>query len=326
MLPDFSTQYFHFSTSPLFHFSTFTLHSLPLALTPSLRTGRLFPTAVNAILAEIRQAQARGQSVVSLMRGEPDFDTPPHVIEAAARAMRAGRTRYPDNRGEVPLREAIAAKLARDNGATYDPATEVLVTTGATLGIYVALMAIVNPGDEVLVPDPIYDAYRSPIELAGGCVKPVRSTIANDRFAITADAIESALSPSSKVLLLNTPWNPVGTVLRRDELQALAEVVLRNNLVLISDEIYEAITYGGNPHCTGVAGPGTAGADGCHQQLVEDVCDDRLAGRILRGSRADRQRDVPVPSTGEPGTGDVHPGRGGSRAVGIAGCGWRDAG
>jgi aspartate/methionine/tyrosine aminotransferase len=187
------------------------------------------------------------------MRGEPDFDTAPHIIEAAANAMRAGRTRYPDNRGEMPLREAIATKLKRDNGVTYDPATEVLVTTGATLGIYVALMAVVNQGDEVLVPDPIYDAYRSPIELAGGCVKPVRSTIENDRFVITAEAIASAITPSSRVLLLNTPWNPVGTVLRRDELQAIAEVVLRNNLVLISDEIYESITYDGCTHLSPAA-------------------------------------------------------------------------
>jgi len=182
------------------------------------------------------------------MRGEPDFETPPQVIEAAARAMRAGRTRYPDNRGEMPLREAIALKLSRDNGVAYDPATEILVTTGATLGIYVALMAVLNQGDHVLLPDPIYDAYRSPIELAGGCVTAVRSTIAHDRFVITPDAIESALTPSSRLLLLNTPWNPVGTVLRRDELQAIAEVVLRNNLVLISDEIYEAITYEGSTH------------------------------------------------------------------------------
>jgi aspartate aminotransferase len=187
------------------------------------------------------------------MRGEPDFDTPPHIIEAAARAMKAGRTRYPDNRGEMPLREAIAVKLARDNGVPYDPGSEILVTTGATLGIYVALMAVVNPGDEVLLPDPIYDAYRSPIELAGGCVKPVRSSIEGGRFVIAPDAIAAAVTPASRVLLLNTPWNPVGTVLTRHELQAIAEVVLRHGLTLISDEIYEAITYDGAAHVSPAA-------------------------------------------------------------------------
>ena len=137
----------------------------------------LKPTAVNAILAEIRQAQATGRTIVSLMRGEPDFATPAHIVDAAAAAMQAGRTRYPDNRGEKRLREAVAAKLARDNGLVYDPGSEILVTTGATLGIHAALTALLDEGDEVLLPDPIYDAYQSPILLCGGRVRPVRSTI-----------------------------------------------------------------------------------------------------------------------------------------------------
>jgi aspartate/methionine/tyrosine aminotransferase len=203
---------------------------------------------VNSILAEIRQAQARGRSVISMMRGEPDFDTPAHIVAAAADAMRSGRTRYPDNRGEKPLRQAIAAKLARDNGLAYDADSEILVTTGATLGIYSALAALLDEGDEVLLPDPLYDAYQSPIRLCGGRVKPVRSTIENDRFVVTAEAIEAAITPASRVLLLNTPWNPVGTVLKEDELHAIGDVVVRRNLVLISDEIYEAITYDGRRH------------------------------------------------------------------------------
>jgi aspartate/methionine/tyrosine aminotransferase len=203
---------------------------------------------VNTILAEIRQEQARGRTVISLMRGEPDFDTPAHIIDAAAAAMRAGRTRYPDNRGEKPLREAIAAKLARDNGLSYNPDTEILVTTGATLGIHAALTALLDDGDEVLLPDPIYDAYQSPIALCGGRIRPVRSTIEHGRFSLPAEAIDAALTPASRVLLLNTPWNPVGTVLREDELRAIGDLVVRRNLVLISDEIYEAITYDGARH------------------------------------------------------------------------------
>jgi aspartate/methionine/tyrosine aminotransferase len=203
---------------------------------------------VNSILAEIRQVQARGQTVVSLMRGEPDFDTPAHIVDAAAAAMRAGRTRYPDNRGEKRLREAIAAKLARDNGVAYNPDSEILVTTGATLGIHAALTALLDEGDEVLLPDPIYDAYQSPILLCGGRIRSVRSTIEDGRFVLHPDAIEAALTPASRVLLLNTPWNPVGTVLREDELRAIGELVVRRNLVLISDEIYEAITYDGCRH------------------------------------------------------------------------------
>jgi aspartate/methionine/tyrosine aminotransferase len=203
---------------------------------------------VNSILAEIRQVHARGRTVVSLMRGEPDFDTPAHIVEAATAALKAGRTRYPDNRGEPRLRQAIAAKLARDNGLAYDPDSEVLVTTGATLGIYAALAALLDDGDEVLLPDPIYDAYQSPILLCGGRIRPVRSTIEDGRFVLKPDAIEAALTPASRVLLLNSPWNPVGTVLREDELRAIGDLAVRRHLVLISDEIYEAITYDGARH------------------------------------------------------------------------------
>jgi len=214
----------------------------------SRRSSLLRPTAVNTVLADIRQAQSRGQTVVSLMRGEPDFDTPSHIVEAATRAMKAGRTRYPDNRGEIALRQAVAEKLSRDNGVAYDPTSEVLVTTGATLGIHAALLALLDDGDEVLVPDPIYDAYLSPIVLAGGRVAPVRAAIEEGRFVITARSIEDAITPRSRVLLLNTPWNPVGTVFREPELRAIADVLARQNVILISDEIYEAITYEGCRH------------------------------------------------------------------------------
>jgi len=220
---------------------------------PSSTVRDLKPTAVNAILAEMRELQSQGRDIVSLMRGEPDFATPPHVVDAAAGAMRAGRTRYPDNRGEPRLREAVAAKLQRDNALSYDPSTEILVTTGATLGIYSALTALVDHGDEVLVPDPIYDAYASPIALAGGRIRSVRADVDGRRFAISAAAIEAAMTPASRVLLLNTPWNPVGTVFRETELEEIADLVVRRNLMLISDEIYEAITFDGARHLSPAA-------------------------------------------------------------------------
>jgi aspartate/methionine/tyrosine aminotransferase len=182
------------------------------------------------------------------MRGEPDFDTPAHIIEAATRAMKGGRTRYPDNRGEIVLRQAVAEKLARENGVSYDPASEILITTGATLGIHSALLALLNDEDEVLVPDPIYDAYHSPILLAGGRVVPVRTQIEQGRFVLTAEAVSEAITSRSRVLLLNTPWNPVGTVFRESELRAIGEIVVRRDLMLLSDEIYEAIVYDGCRH------------------------------------------------------------------------------
>ncbi len=217
------------------------------------RIDALQPTAVNAILSEMRQVQAQGKKLVSLMRGEPDLPTPPHIVEACSRALSAGRTGYPDNRGEIGFRQAIAAKLERDNGLRFDPATEVLATTGATFGIYAALMALLNHGDEVLLPDPVYDAYQSPIRLAGGRVKPVASQLAQDRFVLTEEALESAWSPASRILLLNTPWNPVGTVLTADELKIITRFCERRNITLISDEIYETITYAGHRHVSPLA-------------------------------------------------------------------------
>src|SRR5580692_3379710 len=212
------------------------------------RISALQPTAVNSILAEARALQGQGRSLISLMRGEPDFPTPSHIVEASIRALRNGRTSYPDNRGEKTFRDAIAEKLERDNRLKFDPATEILAITGATLGVYAALMAILNEGDEVLLPDPIYDAYQSPIRMAGGRIKPVASQIHEGRFTITEEALERAWSPSAKALVLNTPWNPVGTVMRHGELEMIAQFCERRNLFLISDEIYEAITYEDTVH------------------------------------------------------------------------------
>ncbi|HTB13007.1 MAG TPA: pyridoxal phosphate-dependent aminotransferase [Bryobacteraceae bacterium] len=221
------------------------------------RISALQPTAVNSILAEARVLQGQGRSLISLMRGEPDFPTPQHIAEAAIRAMRNGRTSYPENRGEKNFREAVAQKLERDNHLKFDPATEVLATTGATLGVYAALMAILNEGDEVLLPDPIYDAYQSPIRMAGGRIKGVASQIHEARFVITEDALEQAWSPAAKAVVLNTPWNPVGTVLRRNELAMIAAFCERRNLYLISDEIYETITFEGAVHVSPLeAAPG----------------------------------------------------------------------
>jgi aspartate aminotransferase len=218
--------------------------------TPTLarRAGLMRPTAINTLLADVRRVQANGTQVVSLMRGEPDFPTPAHITDAAVEAVRAGRTRYPDNRGEPRLREAVAAKLARENGLTYDPAREILVTTGATLGIAAALMALVDDGDDVLLPDPVYDAYHSPIALAGGLSRSVAAPIRGGRFVLDLDAMAAAVTPRSRVLLLNTPWNPVGTVFTQPEVDAIGTFVLTHGLTLVSDEIYEAIVFDGRTH------------------------------------------------------------------------------
>jgi aspartate aminotransferase len=217
------------------------------------RIAALQPTAVNAILAEVRELQAQGRKLISLMRGEPDLPTPAHIVEACTRALRNGRTGYPDNRGEKAFREAVALKLERDNHLRYDAGTEILATSGATFGIYAALMALLSEGDEVLLPDPIYDAYQSPIRLAGGVIRPVGAIIENGRFSIPMDSLERAWTPSCKALILNNPWNPVGTVFTRTELEQIGHFCERRNVMLISDEIYETITYGEHHHVSPLA-------------------------------------------------------------------------
>lgn len=217
------------------------------------RTALLQPTAVNAILAEVRRLRAEGRDLASLMRGEPDFATPQHIVEAGFRALRDGRTGYPDNRGEATLRQAVSLKLERENQARYDAHSEILITPGATFGIYAALMAILDEGDELLLPDPIYDAYQSPIRLAGGRIRSLPSSLRSGRFSLDLEALESAWTPACKALLLNTPWNPVGTVFTRDELAEIARFVEQKDLLLISDEIYEAITYDAHQHLSPAA-------------------------------------------------------------------------
>jgi aspartate/methionine/tyrosine aminotransferase len=214
----------------------------------SSRITDLRPTAVNRVLDEVRANQARGLAPVSLMRGQPDSPTPPHIVEAAQRALRAGRTGYADNRGEPALRKAVANKLLREQSLNYDSGAEILITDGATCGVAIALGAVINPGDDVLLPDPIYDAYQSPVALFGANAVAVRSVVRNGRFLIDGPALQAACTPRARALLLNNPWNPVGTAFTREELESIVRFVVERDLILISDEIYEALLYDNRSH------------------------------------------------------------------------------
>jgi aspartate/methionine/tyrosine aminotransferase/di/tricarboxylate transporter len=209
------------------------------------RVAGLRPTAVNRVLAEARLLQAEGRDLVSLMRGQPDTPTPGHIVEAAIKALRDGRTGYPDNRGEPGLRVAVAEALRRDHGLAYNPDREILVTDGATLGVSTALAALVGPGDDVLRPDPAYDAYDSPIALWGARPVPIAATLRAGRFAFGRDDLERAATAAARAVLINSPWNPTGTVLTPDELRAVVDFAAGRNLVILSDEIYESLTYDG---------------------------------------------------------------------------------
>lgn len=228
------------------------------------RVATLQPTAVNRVMQEARQLQGEGRTLVSLMRGQPDSPTPLPIVEAAEKALRDGHTGYPDNQGERVLRQAVADKLWRDNDLTYDPDREILITDGATGGLFTALATLLHPGDDVLLPDPIYDAYASPIVIWGGRPVPVPSVIRAGRFVIDRAALESARTTKSRVLLLNNPWNPTGLVFPRDELAEFLAFAEAHDLHVLSDEIYEALTYDGGRHLS----PATLSPDARARTIV----------------------------------------------------------
>ena len=183
--------------------------------------------------------------VISLGVGEPDFVTPWHIREAAIYALERGRTSYTSNLGLLKLREAISENLARNFGVTYNPNQQILITVGVSEALDIALRAPINPGDEILYHEPCYVSYSPSITLAHGLAKPVSCRVA-DGFAVTADAVAAAVTPRSKVLVLNFPTNPTGATMTGSELEKIAEVARRHNLMIITDEVYSELTFEGN--------------------------------------------------------------------------------
>jgi aminotransferase len=184
------------------------------------------------------------KDVISLGIGEPDFVTPWHIREAAIYALERGKTSYTSNLGLLKLREAIAVSLEKHFGIGYDPQRQILIAVGVSEAMDIAFRAVINPGDEVLYHEPCYVSYSPSIAMAHGVPVPV-SCRAEDGFAVTAAAIQKALTPRSKVLVLNFPTNPTGGTMTRSELEKIAEVVLRHNLLVITDEIYAELTFEG---------------------------------------------------------------------------------
>jgi aminotransferase len=187
------------------------------------------------------------KDVISLTIGEPDFTTPESIIRAAIESLKEGETHYTANGGMIGLREAIAADLERRHGISYEPRGELVITVGASEALDASLRAICDPGDEVIYHEPCFVAYAPCIELAGGVAVPIATTDATD-FRVTADMIEAAITPRTKALFLGYPNNPTGAVLDRDELERIAAVAQRHDLLVISDEIYEQLVYGGHRH------------------------------------------------------------------------------
>jgi aminotransferase len=186
--------------------------------------------------------------VISLGVGEPDFVTPEHIRRAGIASIERGDTHYTSNYGTLELREAIAAHLERRYGVRYDPRTEIMVTVGVSEGVDAALRALLDPGDEVLIPDPGYVAYEADVVFAGGAVVPITTRV-EDAFEVKAVAVEALVSPRAKVLLLGNPNNPTGAVIERPELERVAQVAERHDLLVLSDEVYGRLVYGSQHAC-----------------------------------------------------------------------------
>jgi N-succinyldiaminopimelate aminotransferase len=205
------------------------------------------------IFAEM-SALAAATGAINLGQGFPDTDGPPEVLDAAVAAIRGGRNQYPPGAGVPELRQAVAAHQQRFYGLAYDPDTEVLVTAGATEAIAASLLALLEVGDEVVAFEPFYDSYAACIAMAGAIRRPV--TLRPPTFAPDLDAFADAITPRTRAVLLNTPHNPTGAVFTAGELAEIARLCVEHDVLVISDEVYEHLTYDGVPHVPIASLPG----------------------------------------------------------------------
>ena len=224
----------------------------------SARAAALQPSLTLAISARAKQLQAEGHDICSLSAGEPNFDTPQFIRQAAVEALDNGATRYGPAAGEPLLRQAIATKLERSNGMAVSP-QQVLVTNGGKQALYNLFQVLLDPGDEVLLPAPYWLTYPELAALAGASVKVLPSS-ANDGFRLDLEALEALITPSSRLLVLNTPSNPTGLVLQKQELEGVAELLRRHpQVAVVCDEIYEHLLDDGQTHhCLAALAPDLA--------------------------------------------------------------------
>ena len=188
------------------------------------------------------------EDVISLGVGEPDYVTPEVIRRAAVESIEQGHTHYTSNYGLPELREKLSAHIENLYGVRYDPSSEIVVTSGSSEAVDVALRAVLNPGDEVVGADPSYVAYMPAVQFAGGCFKAVPTT-AENQFRLRADEVEAAITPQTRLLLLGYPANPTGAIMDRDDLSAIGAVAERHDLAVLSDELYDRMTYGMSHTC-----------------------------------------------------------------------------
>ena len=213
-------------------------------MTPPPLRSRLPSVGTNIFTVMSKLAAEVG--AINLSQGFPDFDCDPALIDAVVRHMRAGLNQYAPMPGALALRQAIAAKYARSHAATYDPETEVTITSGATEALFDAVASMVHPGDEVVILEPCYDSYVPSIELNGGV--PVVVPLRLPDYRIDWDAVAAAVTPRTRLLIINSPHNPTGSIVTAADIAALIELVRRTGLFIVSDEVYEHIIFDGATH------------------------------------------------------------------------------
>ncbi|WP_050615394.1 pyridoxal phosphate-dependent aminotransferase [Bacillus testis] len=210
------------------------------------RVQALTPSSTLAITAKAKELKAQGLDVIGLGAGEPDFNTPQHIIDQAAKSMNQGQTKYTPSAGLPRLKQAIVDKLKRDQNLEYKP-SEVIVTSGAKHALYTLFQAILDEGDEVIIPTPYWVSYPEQVKLAGGVPVYCEGKEENG-FKITPEQLQDCITEATRAVIINSPSNPTGMIYTAEELAAIGEVCLKHNLTIVSDEIYEKLVYGESKH------------------------------------------------------------------------------
>jgi len=210
------------------------------------RVSSLTPSTTLAITAKAKELKAKGYDVIGLGAGEPDFNTPQHIIDAAVNAMNEGHTKYTPSGGLATLKAEIVKKFQHDQQLQYEP-SEIIVCVGAKHALYTLFQVILDEGDEVIIPTPYWVSYPEQVKLAGGVPVYVEG-LEENHFKITPDQLKAAITERTKAVIINSPSNPTGMIYTEDELRALGDVCLAHDILIVSDEIYEKLVYGDNKH------------------------------------------------------------------------------
>ncbi|MCQ6273909.1 pyridoxal phosphate-dependent aminotransferase [Bacillus sp. V3B] len=210
------------------------------------RVKALTPSTTLAITAKAKELKAAGHDVIGLGAGEPDFNTPQYIIDAATRSMNEGHTKYTPSAGLPALKQEVVEKFKHDQGINYE-ATEVMVGSGAKHVLYTLFQVLLNDGDEVIIPTPYWVSYPEQVKLAGGVPVYIKGFESN-QFKITPEQLAEAVTDKTKAVIINSPSNPTGMIYSKEELAALGEVCLAKNILIVSDEIYEKLVYSGSQH------------------------------------------------------------------------------